>query len=148
MATTRDSAFYTSQQTNKYLQQPSNKYRGHPIAIPFELTVVSVAASADVYNLGVIKAQERVIGIELTTSGLGASAGAGRTVQIGDSGDDDRYMAATDVDLVNQSGFLASAGQGYTPTADTVFFAKAGGAALTVGGTVKGVLYVLAPYGT
>lgn len=142
MATTRDSAFYTSQATNKYLQQPTYNYRQRAICIPFEFTVVSVAATGDIYNLGVVKAYEKVVNLYVTTSGLGISAAGGRTLIIGDAGNTSRLLASTDIDLVNQSGVLAHAGNGWVPTADTIFYATIGGVP-TVGGTCKGAVWVL-----
>lgn len=142
MATTRDSAFYTSQVTNKYLQR-ADTYRQRPIAIPFEFTIVSASAAADVYNLFVLKKGERVVGLDAGSGILGASAGAGVTVQIGITGvDTDLFMLATDMDVA-AVGTLAPTGQGYTPTADVVVSALIGAVAGVVGRVVKGVMWVL-----
>lgn len=141
MATARDSVNYAAIYTSKYVAD-ARKIGGRVVPLPFEVTIVSAAATNDTYNLTVIPANARVIGLECTTNGLGASAGAGRTFQIGDSGDDDRYMVATDFDVTGAVGVLAIAGAGYTPTADTIVVGKCVNAP-TVGQVVKGVIYII-----
>lgn len=65
--------------------------------------------------------------------------GAGVTVQVGDSGDDDRYLAATDASAAGSADLLAITGLQYEMTADTTIFVKTGGAAAT--GTIKTVIF-------
>lgn len=141
MATARDSVNYAAQFTNKYLAD-ARLNKGRVVPLPFELTTLSTAATGDTYNLTVIPANARVVGLECVTGGLGASAGIGTGLKIGDSGDDDRYMASIDADVVNAAGTLASAGAGYTPTADTIVVATLTGTILA-GKTVKGCLYII-----
>ena len=141
MATARESTNYTAAYTNKYLVN-ADIGGGRVVPLPFELTVVSVGATGDTYKLTVLPAYARVVGLHCTTDGIGASAGANITVQIGDSGDADRYMAATDFDAANAQGYLAVAGAGYTPTADTIVVATITGTPV-VGKVVKGVLLIV-----
>lgn len=141
-AVNRDSTIYSNYFTNKYLAD-ARKYGGRVVPLPFEVTVVSPSTVADTYNLTVIPANARVIGLECTTDGLGASAGAGRTCAIGDADDVDRYMKAGDFDVAEAAGVLAMAGAGYTPTADTVVIATSAGGAWVVGKKITGVLYVI-----
>lgn len=139
MATARESTNFANLYTNKYL---SDIVRGRVFPLYMEATVVSVSATGDSYKLTRIPAYARVVGLEFSTNGLAASAGVGVTVKLGDSGDDDRYMAATDFDLVNASGVLAYAGHGYTPTSDTDVLATITGTAI-VGRLLKGTLFVV-----
>ena len=126
------------------LMGPQHKIAYRPEHRPFEFIVASVSAGGDTYLLTRIKAGEKVVGLFCTTDGLGASAGAGRTLQIGDAADDDRYMLATDFDVVNASGTLAYAGSGFVPTADTDVVAKMHATnAATVGKRVWGYLAVV-----
>lgn len=141
-ATARDSALYTSVFVNKYLADARN-YKGRVVPLPFEVTIQSASNVDDTYNLTVIPANARVVGLECSTDGLGASAGAGVAVIIGDADDDNRYMAASDFDAANASGVLAFAGAGYTPTADTVVIMEINTAAAVVGKKVTGCLYVI-----
>lgn len=141
MATARDSVNYAAMFTNKYLVD-ARKLGGRVVPLPFELTIVSTSATGDTYKLTVIPANARVIGLECTTDGIGASAGAGITCSIGDSGAAARYMAATDFDASGAAGVLAIAGAGYTPTADTIVVATITGVGV-VGKVIKGVLYVI-----
>lgn len=141
MATARDSVNYAAIFTNKYLAD-ARKLGGRVVPLPFEVTIVSAAATNDTYNLTVIPANARVIGLECTTNGLGASAGSGRTFQIGDAGDADRYMVATDFDVSGAAGVLAITGAGYTPTADTIAVGLIVNAPV-VGQVVKGVIYII-----
>ena len=85
----------------------------------FEFTVLSASAGGDSYKLTKVRAHEKVVGLFCVTDGLGASAGAGRTFEIGDSVDPDRLMLASDFDLVNAVGTLRFLGAGWTPTEDT-----------------------------
>ncbi len=141
MATARESTLYASLFTNKYLGD-ARDYDGRAVPLRFAFTVVSASATGDTYSLTEIPANARVVGLECTTDGLGASAGSGITVKIGDADDDDRYMAAADFDAANAAGTLAFAGAGYTPTADTEVIATITNAAV-VGKKVAGVLWVV-----
>ncbi len=136
-ATARDSTLYTNYETNKYVPDARDRH-GRVIPVYFELTVISASAGSDTYKLFQLLAAWSVLGLFCTTNGLGASAGTGTTCQIGDSGNDARYMAATDFDLVNAQGSLAYAGVGYRPSANTDVVAKAGATAWVVGKLVKG----------
>lgn len=142
MATARSSTLYTNKHVNKTVLDARDG-GGRPVPIPFELTVVSASAVNDTYNMCVLPKGCEVIGLVCTTDGLGPSAGGGRTFQLGDSGDNDRYMAATDFDAVNAQGSLAYAGARYRPTADTIVVGLIGGAAGVVGKKVKGHFMVV-----
>lgn len=141
-AVLRDSTIYANRFVNKYIGD-ARDYGGRMVPLPFELTVVSASTVGDTYNLTVILANTKVIGLECTTDGLGASAGAGRTCALGDSGDNDRYMVATDFDVANAQGTLANTGQGYKPTTDTIVVALSAGGAWVVGKKVMGCLVVI-----
>lgn len=141
-AVLRDSALYAALFTNKYLGDARN-FGGRVVPLPMELTVPSPSTLADTYNMTVIPANSKVVGLEFTTDGLGASAGAGRTIALGDSGDNDRYMIATDFDVANAQGTLAHTGQGYKPSADTIVVALGAGGAFVVGKVAKGCLMII-----
>jgi hypothetical protein len=141
-AVNRDSTLYSNIHTNKYLAD-ARHLGGRVVPLPFEVTIVSGATVGDSYNLTVIPANARVIGLECVTNGIGDSAGDGVGLKIGDSGVSDRYMADTDFDVAEARGTLAYAGQGYTPTADTIVVATITGGAAKVGQVFKGCLLVV-----
>ena len=143
-ATARSSTLYTNLYTNKYPADARDRY-GRFVPHYFEATIVSAANIGDTYNLFVIPAGWSVAWLHCTTDGLGASAGVGCTAQIGDSGDDDRLMAATDFDVTNAQGVLRPTGVGYRPTADTIEVLKIGTAAAVVGKVVKGHVGFIPP---
>lgn len=158
MATTRSSTLYTSQQTNKYVQDPRD-YGGNVRRIKFAHTVGSgetggaSAGVQDKVNLCVLPANCEVIGLEFCGENIWASAALNGTIQLGDSGDDDRYMRATECydaaggprategDL--RGGRLAFAGMHYRPTSDTVVQATWKTANPTVGKSFKGHFLVV-----
>ena len=136
-ATARASTLYTSYDVSKY--PPDARDRGgRVVPVYFEATIVSASNISDTYQLFTLPKGWSVADIVCTTNGLGASAGAGCTFQIGDSGDDDRFMKATDFDAAEAQGALAYAGVAYRPTADVIVLGKIGTAAAVVGKLVKG----------
>jgi hypothetical protein len=158
MATNRNSALYLKLDVNKYLGDARDR-GGRVVPIPFSHTVVSgetggaSAGVQDTVNLAVIPANCMVIGLDIVADAVWASAGVNGTLQLGDSGDDDRYMTATELYTASPGGpiategmkrqGLADTGQNYKPTADTIVVAKYKTANPTVGKTFKGVIYVI-----
>lgn len=131
MATTRDSSLYDRLHVKKYPGAPAWDRGGRAVPIPFAHTVVSgevggaSAGTQDKVNLCVIPANAMVVALHLNANNIWASAGTNGTFQIGDSGDDDRYLIATEAYtagglLVATNPGLAFAGQNYKPTADTI----------------------------
>lgn len=141
MATARSSTLYTNYDVNKYVPDARDR-QGRVVPIYFTFTVVSVSATGDTYKLFVLPANASVIGLFCTTQAMSVSAAVGLTVKIGDSGDDDRYMAATDFDVVNSQGGLAYAGVAYRPTSDTIVLATITGTAI-VGTILKGHMLIV-----
>lgn len=156
MATTRDSTLYTKLHVNKYLGDARDR-GGRAVPIPFAHTVVSgetggaSAGVQDKVNLCVLPANCMVVGLEFKSNALWASAGTNGTLQLGDSGDDDRYMVATELysaesPLPSEATVrygLALAGQNYKPTADTIVQATYKVANPVVGKEFKGVFWVV-----
>lgn len=159
MATvTRNSALYTRVYVNKYLSD-SRDHAGRFLALPFNHTVVSgetAGASAGVQdhvNLLVIPAFAMVFAIFWTADALWASVGVNGTLEIGDSGDQDRYVTATELYTATPGGpistegmkrmGLADTGQNYRTTADTIVFATYKVANPVVGKVLKGVMLVI-----
>lgn len=138
MGTTRNSDLYKKLHVDKYLGD-ARDYGGRIVPIPFEHTIVSgekggaSAGVQDAVNLCVLPANCMVIDLIFVANDLWASAGVNGTLQIGDSGDADRYMTATELYTAAPGGpiategmkrqGLASTGQNYKPTSDTVVFA-------------------------
>ena len=145
-AVNRDSTIYLNRYTNKYLGDARTGF-GNPVPFPFEVTTVSVSTVGDTYNLFVLPAFWRMLFLFATTDGLGASAGAGRTASIGDAGSATRFMLASDFDVSGAQGFLAAAGVGFTPTADTIVLATSGGGAWVVGKKLFGIALAQPPAG-
>jgi hypothetical protein len=142
-ATARDSTLYGYEALH-YV--PDGRDRGsHVVPYYFEMTIVSASGVGDTYNLFTLLARWSVAFLHCTGNGVGASAGSSATVQIGDSGDDDRYMPATDLDASNaQYSGCAYAGVAYRPTANTVVVAKNATAAWSVGKIAKGHFFLVA----
>lgn len=152
MATTRDSALYTKLHVNKYVGD-ARDFGGRAVPVPFDHTVVSgetggaSAGVQDLVNLCVLPAHCMVVGIEIAHGALGASAGAGRLLDIGDVGDPDRFVAGLDVDvtttgLVFQTS-LALTGQNYRPTAETIVQGRWRGGNPVVGQRVVGNFFIV-----
>ena len=157
-ATTRDSTLYTNQHTNMYLQD-ARDLGGRVVPIPFSHTVVSgetggaSAGVQDHVNLCVLPAGCMVIDMILVANALWASAGVNGTLEIGDSGDQDRYMTATELYTASPGGpiategmkhrGLADTGQNYKTTADVTVYATYKTANPTVGKVFKGVILVI-----
>ena len=142
MATARSSTLYATYDTPGRASPDARDRYGRVVPIYFTFTVVSVSATGDTYKLFVLPAGASVINLFVVGGGASLSAAVGLTVKIGDSGDDDRYMIATDFDLVNQSGSLAYAGVAYRPTADTIVLATITGTAI-VGSILKGHMLII-----
>ena len=148
-ATTRDSTSYSLLDIASYLQDARDRGGPRAIPIPFIHTVVSgeiggaSAGVQDLVNLCVIPAFAEVVGFFLTREALGASAGAGVTLRVGDSSDDDRYMIATDSDVAGDVEGLPVPGQRYRPVVDTIVKAKWSGANPVVGKKFSGAVYVV-----
>lgn len=137
-ATTRNSTKYKKLHVDKYLGDARDA-GGRVVPIPFAHTVVSgetggaSAGVQDKVNLCVLPANCEVIGLQFSADAIWASAGTNGTLQLGDSGDDDRYMTATELYTASpggpiategmKRGGLADTGQNYRPTADTIVVA-------------------------
>ncbi len=132
MATARASTNYTNYDTNHYIPVPLVQ-GALPVTMTRQVTIASIAAADDTYQLFTLKAGWSIFMLFATSNGLSASAAVGCTAQIGDSGDDDRFMAITDFDAANQYGVLAAAGANYTATTDTIVLLKIATAAAVVG---------------
>jgi hypothetical protein len=94
-----------------------------------------------------------VVDLLVVAENIWASAGLNGTFQLGDSGDDDRYMVAAEAYTAAggpiategglRAGRLAFAGQNYKPTADTIVLLQWRVANPTVGKIVKGAFVVV-----
>jgi hypothetical protein len=153
-ATTRDSTLYDKLHVKKRVYAANERF-GRVVPIPFQHTVVSgetggaSAGVQDKVNLCVIPKDHMVIDMIVSAEAIWASAGTNGTLQIGDSGDDDRYMQATELYTAaggpigteagaKPSRLLSFAGQNYVPTADTVVVATWKTANPVVGKVFKG----------
>ena len=127
-STTRASTLYTSLHVNKYLADARDLH-GRKTFIPFAHTTVTEQAAAsalvrDFVQLCVIPANAEVRSIEIHFEAMSISAGVAVLADIGDADDDNRYMAALDVDVAGTSRALARAGWRYRPTADAIVLLK------------------------
>src|SRR3990170_2942878 len=154
----RDSTLYTKLHVNKYLGDARDQ-GGRVVPIPFDHTVVSgelggaSAGVSDEVRLCVLPANCMVVNLEVVADALWASAGANGTAAIGDSGDIDRYMTATEFYTASpggpiategmKHGGLADTGQNYKPTADTIVLLQWAVANPVVGKRIKGCFFVV-----
>lgn len=157
--TNRNSTLYTNVYgTGKGLPVDARDRGGRIVPIPFSHTVVSGetgGASAlvrDTVNLCVIPKGSMVIALKFVANDVWASAGTNGTLQLGDSGDDDRYLVATELYTAaggpitgdgKQVNLLAFAGQNYRPTADVIVLAEYRAANPVVGKIFKGCFFVI-----
>lgn len=157
-ATTRDSVLYAKISTNKYLSM-GDAVGGRVVPIPFKHTVVSgetggaSAGVQDKVNLCVIPKDCTVLTLFWTANALWASAGTNGTLQFGDSGDDDRYLTATELYTATPGGpiategmkrqGLADTGQNFKTTADTIVVATYKTANPVVGKVFQGCFLVV-----
>lgn len=148
--TNRDSVLYDSVYVKKYLSDSRDK-NGRAVPIPFFHTVVSGEDNDDSVNLCVLPANCMVVGLEISSNNVWASAGVNGTLILGDVDDTDRYMIATELYTAAGSPLgsdfkhhgLAFAGQNYRPTTDTIVKGTYAGTAPTVGKIYKGVFWVV-----
>ncbi len=155
--TNRNSALYTKLHVNKYLANAVDR-GGRVVPIQFAHTVVSgetggaSAGVRDTVNLCVLPADCMVIALMLEANDLWASAAVNGTLQLGDSGDDDRYMIATELYTaaggpiaaqLTQVNLLAFAGQNYQPSADVIVLAEYRVANPVVGKIFRGCFLVV-----
>ena len=156
-AATRSATLYPNVYVNTY-SVAARARGGRAVPIPFSHTVVSgetggaSAGVQDLVNLCVLPANCMVVGLDFVSDNVWASAGTNGTVQLGDSGDDDRYLIATELYTAAGSpitgdgkavNLLAFAGQNYRPTSDTIVQAIWKTANPTVGKIIKGVFWVI-----
>ena len=156
--TNRNSTMYAARHVSFYLQDARN-LQGRCVPITFAHTVVSGetgGASAnvqDTVNLCVLPAYCTVLHIQWSANAIWASAGTNGTLIIGDSGDADRYVTATEVYTATPGGpiategmkrqGLADTGQNYQPTADTIVLLKWQVADPVVGKVIQGFFLVM-----
>ncbi len=111
-----------------------------------EVAPSAALTTSDVFNFGYLPINARVVGAFIEASDLDTNGSPTLTLNVGDSGDADRYFAASTVGQAGTaSTALAVTGLGYKTTAKTlVTGAPAANAATGVAGTISvGILYVV-----
>lgn len=98
-------------------------------------TALGTEAAASKIYAGQLNPGERFLGGKLVFSAMGAS----RTLKLGDSGDDDRFLVATDVSSAGSADLIASAGFGYRNDglAPIDLYLTVAGGTLPADGTIK-----------
>lgn len=158
MADIRDSTLYKKLHVDKFLGDARDQ-GGRAVPIAFEHTVVSgedggaSAGVQDLVNLCVLPANCMVVGLDIVADAIWASAGVNGTLQLGDSGDADRYLTATEFYTASPGGpiategmkrqGLADTGQNFKPTADTIVQAIYKTANPVVGKKFKGCFWIV-----
>jgi hypothetical protein len=85
-----------------------------------------------------------VVGLNFGCNALEVSAGINSTLEIGDSGDSDRYMKAKEFDVENAvANPMPFSGQNYKPTADTIVTATWKTGNPKVGSILRGCVWVV-----
>lgn len=80
---------------------------------PFRFVFASAGAAPTLY-MAKIPAGTKIADLYIETDGLSASAGVALTIDIGDSGDADRFKAAYDADVANAArGVRVGTGLGF-----------------------------------
>jgi len=139
----RDSTLYDNLHVSNFLGD-ARDHQGRTVTVPFRHTVISgelggaSAGVSDEVNLCVLPANCEVRELFVDWGVLGASGAAGVTVDLGDSGDANRYFANADMDAAGQEDRILTAGYQFRPTADTIVVLQWGGANPVVGIVIKG----------
>ena len=97
---------------------------GGKVRVQVDSYTINAKASGTVINVAKLPKGATFLRGLIVTDGLGS----GVTVKLGDSGDDDRYMAATSVASAGAVEANAIAGVGYSLSSDTTLFLTTGGA--------------------
>jgi len=95
----------------------------------------SSTASGTVINVAYLPKGAKFLGGKIIHDALGT----GVTLQVGDSGDDDRYLAAASAASAGTLNIEKIDGFQHEMTADTTIFLKTGGA--TAAGTIKTIIF-------
>jgi len=102
------------------------EWRGRVKCLVERYTAAALAIGQTI-GVGKLKANQVFLDAKVVNAALGASS----TLQMGDSGDDDRYMAAFSTVSAGCNRICAQAGAGYKPTTDTEIFLTVAGGAIT-----------------
>ena len=110
---------------------------GGKVRVQVDTYTINAKASGTLINVGKLPKGATFLRGIIVTDGLGT----GVTLQLGDSGDDDRYMAATSAASAGALEANALAGIGYSVSADTDVVLKTGGATTAASNkTIKTVI--------
>ncbi len=124
---------YTRTQSVPAALVDGGDYGGRQRVIYDDYVTSGSEAVGDRILIGRLRAGQRFLGGRLVHGALGA----GRTLRLGDSEDDDRYLAATSVAAAGQVAVAASAGFGHKPGQDRDLFLTIGGGTLASGQPIK-----------
>lgn len=133
-------AKYSSQQVSDGMPIPSHGDGSYVNCQRFKVTVGAALTTADTFEFGDLPAYARVLDMTLKPSDLDTNGSPTLTLNIGDSGDADRYFAAS---TAGQTGAVArmSAATGfgyrYGKAGGRITGAVAANAATGVAGTVE-----------
>ena len=132
-----NSVTYLKIHVNKYLGLPTDR-GGLPFYLPFTHTITTEVA-ADTVNLVVLPAGCTVLDWTFSNDAMGAAT----TMALGDAGSSTRFYLATSVTAAGKASGSLTAGQNYTPTADTIVLATFAGATPTTTAVLKGYFLVI-----
>ena len=112
-------------------------------ALYAEISVTAALTTSDAFNFGVLPANARVIGGFLEATDMDTNGSPTLTINVGDSGDADRFFAASTVGQAGTaSTALAVTGLGHKFTSETTITgAPAANAATGAAGTLYLCLY-------
>ncbi len=108
-------------------------YGGRQRVVYDEYVTTGSETTGDRIKVGTLRAGQRFLGGRMTYGAMGS----GRTLRLGDPGDDDRYLASVSVASAGQSTVAAAAGFGHKPEQDQDLFLTVGGGTLASGQTIK-----------
>ena len=115
-------------------------YGGRQRVVYDEYVTTGTEAVGDRILVGRLRAGQRFLGGRLVYGAMGT----GRTLRLGDSNDDDRYLASTSAAAAGQAAIAAPAGFGHKPSQDSDLFLTIGGGTLASGQSIKVSLSVVA----
>ncbi|WP_282609467.1 hypothetical protein [Pelagibius sp. Alg239-R121] len=111
----------------------SGDYGGRQRVLYDEYVTTGSESSGDRIRVGTLRNGQRFLGGRLVFGAMGT----GRTLKLGDSEDDDRYLAATSVSAAGSATVAAAAGFGHKPPEDRELFLTVGGGTLAGGQAIK-----------
>ncbi len=114
-------------------------YGGRQRVLYDEYVTSGSETTGDRIRIGTLRAGQRCLGGRLIFGAMGT----GRSLRLGDDGDDDRFMVSTSVASAGAAEVAANPGFGFKPAQDTELFLTIGGGTLAGAQVIRIALSVV-----